>query len=133
MKLRIRRLRSPTLDTARRRERAELASQEAHRRHVAAYPGAYDSATIILASFSQGPDRSSPEGTALGLVADHGATRVGLRAALAQVAVDHYQAGDPMTGMTYTAIAFESLFWDRVRAALETWLREDAELRQVAP
>ncbi len=130
MRLRRRRLRSPGLRTALTRERADTASHEAHRRHVAAYPGAYDSVTIALASGPlTGPDRRTPQGVALGLVGDHGATRAGLRAGLAQVAVDHYQAQDPTTGGTYTATAFEGPFWDRVRDELETWLREDAEVR----
>lgn len=125
MKLRRRRLRSPSLRRAQRAELAAIASQEAHGRHVAAYPGVYDTVTRMLAAGPPRRDRRSSHGTALGLVVDHGSTRFGLRAALARVAPLSYTAidggGDP-----YTATAFEGSFWDSVRAHLRRWLEEDA-------
>lgn len=80
---------------------------------------------FALGSPPPAPDRRTPQGVALGLVADHGATVPGLRAALTRITREEYEAHDPTTGGIYTAIAFDGPFWDRVRSELEEWLVED--------
>lgn len=126
MKLRVRRLRSPTFLELRRKARSRIRSELAHRAHVRAYPGAYDLGTRLLADGPAPiPERRTPEGTALGLVEDHGRTPAGIRAALARIAPETYEAIEPGTGVTYQARAFDGPFWDRARGHLRMWLDED--------